>query len=96
MLDHPYGATVAMFKDILIAKLPVLDHLPKNSLVSVNQEYTFDDWVIPTAAEIAFSPPVSGGSTRMDLPTVFAITEEALNLDALVDQITLPNGISGI
>lgn len=30
-------------------------------LISVNQEYAFDDVVIPDGAEIALFPPVSGG-----------------------------------
>lgn len=89
--DLPYGSTVAQLKDILIETLPALENLPRNSLISINQEYAFDDCIIPNEAEIAIFPPVSGGSNSMDYPTVFAITEEALDLDALLDQITLPS-----
>jgi molybdopterin converting factor small subunit len=32
-----------------------------HTLISINQEYVFDEVVIPPGAEIALFPPVSGG-----------------------------------
>jgi molybdopterin synthase catalytic subunit len=52
----------------------------------VNKEFAFEQDVIPNEAEIALFPPVSGGN----LPTIFTITEQEIDLDALVAQITLP------
>jgi molybdopterin converting factor subunit 1 len=69
-------------------------------LVAIDREYASDEQVIPDGAEVAFFPPVSGGAgeqvSRPDealaaaCPTIFAITEDVLDLDALLAQITLP------
>jgi len=68
-----------------------------SALVAVNHEFAFDEEIIPAGAEIALFPPVSGGAgdeTQPDnqesSPTIYAITEEALELDKLVAQVTLP------
>ena len=55
-------------------------------LVSVNQEFAFDDDLVPESAEVALFPPVSGGS---DFPTVVQVTEDDLDLNELVNQVTL-------
>jgi molybdopterin synthase catalytic subunit len=60
------------------------------ALVSVNREYAFDGDIIPSGAELALFPPVSGGSNA-ELPTIFSITDQALDLDELLAQITLPS-----
>jgi molybdopterin converting factor subunit 1 len=83
------GAHVWELKAQLREKYPDLAPSLESVLVSVNREYAFDDDVIPAEAEVALFPPVSGGSDE-GLPTVFAITEEELDLNALVNQITLP------
>jgi molybdopterin converting factor subunit 1 len=82
------GARVRELKAQLREKYPDLAPSLESVLVSVNREYAFDEDVIPKEAEIALFPPVSGGSEE-DLPTVFAITEEELDLNALLAQITL-------
>ena len=60
-MQIPAQTNVAGFKSILTAKFPVLIGLLGHMLISVNQEYVFDDAIIPDAAEIALFPPVSGG-----------------------------------
>ncbi|MEJ2348454.1 MAG: molybdenum cofactor biosynthesis protein MoaE [Anaerolineales bacterium] len=82
-------ADVRELKVLLKERYPDLAPSLESVLVSVNREYAFDDDVIPKEAEVALFPPVSGGSDE-DLPTVFAITEEQLDLNALVNQIILP------
>jgi MoaE-MoaD fusion protein len=57
------------------------------SLASVNHEYSGDEAEIPAGAEIAFFPPVSGGS---DFPTIFSVSEAEIDIDVLLEQITLP------
>lgn len=57
----PAQTNMAGFKELLIDKFPVLRGLMGHILISVNQEYVFDDAIIPDAAEIALFPPVSGG-----------------------------------
>ncbi len=60
-LQIPSGANVAGLKILLIEKFPVLKGLIGHMLISVNQEYAFDETTIPAHAEIALFPPVSGG-----------------------------------
>ncbi len=70
-------------------RYPDLGPLLNHALVAVNQVYAFDEDTIPAQAEIALFPPVSGGSGE-ELPTIFQITQELLDLDALIERITLP------
>lgn len=60
-MEIPANTNVASFKSLLIEKFPVLRGLMGHVLISVNQEYVFDDAIIPNDAEIAIFPPVSGG-----------------------------------
>ena len=60
-LEIPPQTSVAEFKLLLFEKFPILNRLASHMLVSINQEYVFDDAIIPDAAEIALFPPVSGG-----------------------------------
>ena len=60
-MQIPSQTDVASFKKILSEKFPALQGLMGHMLISVNQEYVFDDAIIPDSAEIALFPPVSGG-----------------------------------
>ena len=60
-LQIPRRTNVAGFKTILLEKFPALKGLTSHMLISVNQDYVFDDAIIPDGAEIALFPPVSGG-----------------------------------
>ncbi|HCK67129.1 MAG TPA: molybdopterin converting factor subunit 1 [Anaerolineae bacterium] len=60
-LNIPNEMTVQALKEKLANEYPNLKDSLKAVLVSVNQEYSFDDAVIPFNAEIALFPPVSGG-----------------------------------
>lgn len=87
-LELPANASVRDLKRQLIQLLPVLESSLASTLVSVNREFAFDGDLIPPGAEVAIFPPVSGGSA--DAPTIFAITEDVLDLDDLLSRITLP------
>ena len=87
-LELPENASVLDLKQLLIARFPSLESSLGSTLVSVNREFAFDGDIIPTGAEVALFPPVSGGSD--DSPTFFTITEDTLDLDDLLDRITLP------
>lgn len=90
-LDIPEGASVAEMKTILRQKYPDLPVDDGSILVSVNKEYAFDEEVIPAGAEVAMFPPVSGGSGQGDdFPEIYRITEDELDLNAILDSITLP------
>lgn len=61
-LDIAPGATVRDVKDTVIRQFPGIQETIEHCLVSLNHEYSDDPAEIPLAAEIAFFPPVSGGS----------------------------------
>jgi len=86
----PPGARVRDLKAQLPLEYPNLAEMTGSMLVSVNKEFAFDEEEIPTGAEVAIFPPVSGGSAG-DFPTIFAITEDELDLDVLLARITLPS-----
>ncbi len=84
-LELPTGATIAALKAHLAEMFPALAANLPNSLASMNQEFAFEEDRIAENAEIAFFPPVSGGS---EAQTIFQITGEEIDLNALVAQIT--------
>jgi molybdopterin converting factor subunit 1 len=89
-LELSAGASVRELKAQLITKYPSLKEMGPSMLVSVNKEFAFDDEVIPAGAEVAVFPLVSGGAGD-EFPTIFAITEDELDLDELLKRITLPS-----
>jgi molybdopterin synthase catalytic subunit len=89
-MDLPEGASVADLKALVSGRYPAAAPLLGHALVSVNQAYAFDEEPIPDGAEVAFFPPVSGGAGEKAFPTIFSITNDPLDLDDLVDRITLP------
>ncbi len=73
---------------LLGEQFPGLMELLARALVAVNGVYATVEESIPDGAEVAFFPPVSGGSAER---VVFAqITFDPLDLDALVEKITFP------
>lgn len=60
-LDIPLNMTVQGLKEKLSTDYPNLKESMKSVLVSINQEYAFDEASIPVNAEIGMFPPVSGG-----------------------------------
>jgi molybdopterin converting factor subunit 1 len=60
-LELPKEMTVGELKNKLADEYPNLRQSLKAVLVSLDREYAFDDAVIPSNAEIALFPPVSGG-----------------------------------
>lgn len=87
-LELPDGADVAALKSELFRQFPDLPQHSSAILVSVNKEYAFDSEPVPQGAEVALFPPVSGGS---EWPTYFAISEDELDLNALLAKITMPS-----
>jgi len=84
------GTRVSDLKNQLGKKYPGLAGMTGSILVAVDNEFAFDNELIPGGAEVAIFPPVSGGAAD-DLPTLFAITEAELDLDDLLSRITLPS-----
>lgn len=86
-IDMPDDATVRALKDAILEKKPSLRNSLDTAVVSINLEFAFDDELLPPNAEVAFFPPVSGGS---EYPTITLVTDAEINLNDLVSQITLP------
>ena len=61
-LELPEPATVAVLKRALAQACPALAPLLPSVRIAVNSEYAAEDEPIPTGAEVAAIPPVSGGS----------------------------------
>jgi molybdopterin synthase catalytic subunit len=80
-------ATVAQVRAALAAQHPALQrHLP-SAIAALNQEFAQDDETVHDGDEMAFFPPVSGGS---GYPEVLQLVAEPLDLDALMAEITIP------
>lgn len=60
-VELPEGATVGDLRKTLLVKLPALAGMSSLLRFAVNSEYASDRTPIPTDAEIACIPPVSGG-----------------------------------
>jgi molybdopterin converting factor subunit 1 len=60
-IDLDEGAKVADLRRKLGEQVPALAPLLKHCLFAVNDAYADESLVIPTNAEIACTPPVSGG-----------------------------------
>jgi molybdopterin synthase catalytic subunit len=88
-LALPGGSTLGELRAALVAQIPALAERLPTALAAINKEYAFDQDELPAGAEVAFFPPVSGGQTD-NLPGIFSITEDELDLDDLLAQITLP------
>jgi molybdopterin converting factor subunit 1 len=105
-LELEEAATVAALKSRLAADLPALALALPTALVSVNHEFAFAEDLLHDGDEVALFPPVSGGampnprrpperseggqSPITDYPTIFRITNDPIDLNALVASITLP------
>jgi molybdopterin converting factor small subunit len=60
-VDLPPGATVADLRRAIAEQHPALTDLVAHALFAVNADYATDATPIPTDADLACIPPVSGG-----------------------------------
>lgn len=85
-LDLPDGATIQDLKTRLLEDFPQLDKVLPTAIFAIDREFAFDGDLVPDNAEVAIFPPVSGGS---DLPTILKVVRDEIDLDALLEKITL-------
>jgi MoaE-MoaD fusion protein len=83
------GATIGMLRQKLAADYPALASTLPRCLAAINQEFADDAATIRAADQVAFFPPVSGGSIPPALPTLTRITPEAIDLHDVVRSLTL-------
>lgn len=60
-MEVPAEMTIRELKVKLTQDHPNLTESLKSVLITINREYAMDDSVVPSGAEIAMFPPVSGG-----------------------------------
>ena len=80
--------TVANVRQALIAEYPAMKANVEAAIAAVNEEYAFPQDIVHDGDEVAFFPPVSGGSG--EFPEVFHLAPEPMNTDELIAAITIP------
>ncbi len=81
-------ATVADVRTALLALHPQIEANLNAAIAAVNQEYAFAEDPVRDGDEVAFFPPVSGGSAQY--PEIFRLAGEPLDVNELVASITVP------
>ena len=90
-IEFPQGSTISDIKRIVLEKYPAIKQIMDSMIVALNHEFAFDEDIVPNGAEIAMFPPVSGGETSGEkYPTITAIVDQAIDINAIVAEITLP------
>ncbi len=79
-------ATVDDLRQKIITDYPALREALPSAIAAVNHEYVLATHTVTPTDEVAFFPPVSGGSH----PEVFQLTDQAIDLNVLTQQIVTP------
>jgi molybdopterin converting factor subunit 1 len=82
------NATVTSVRQALISEYPAMKANVEAAIAAVNEEYAFPHDAVHDGDEVAFFPPVSGGSG--EFPEVFRLAPEPVNTDELIAAITVP------
>ncbi|MGE5123762.1 MAG: molybdopterin converting factor subunit 1, partial [Acidobacteriaceae bacterium] len=77
---------IAGIKKLLLELYPNLKPNMETIIVAMNHEFAFDENPVADGAEIALFPPVSGGE---EYPTIIKLVDHAINIDQLLEDITL-------
>ncbi len=84
-------STVAQLRQTLIASYPAAKDNLGSALAAINEEFAFDKDGIQDGDEVAFFPPVSGGSgAGHPRPELFLLTPRTIDHDAIIEYITTP------
>lgn len=89
-LDLPPDATVQEAWRQLVAVCPPIERFERRLLVAVNLSYATWQTRLAEGDEVAFMPPVSGGSPGVEANTSFEITDQPLSADALIAKVVNP------
>lgn len=80
------GATIADLVELLQEEFPKLAQVAPRTIISLNQEFAGPQSRLTEGDEVAFFPPVSGGSEAGK----FAITFEPISLDEIAAKVLKP------
>jgi MoaE-MoaD fusion protein len=81
------NATVADVRGALVAQYPRIEANLKAAIAAVNQEFAQASDPVKNGDEVAFFPPVSGGSSY---PEIFRLSDVPFSTDELIAAITVP------
>ncbi len=82
------SSTLATVRDNLISRYPEIEANLNAALASINEEYAFAQDTVKDGDEVAFFPPVSGGSG--ELPEIYRLPNESIDHDEIIESITTP------
>jgi MoaE-MoaD fusion protein len=81
--------TIAHVRQEIINRYPAVTDNIKIALTAINEEFSFNNDTIKDGDEVAFFPPVSGGSDESaNPPEIFLLPTEPINHDGFVASIT--------
>lgn len=81
--------TIEHLREELMNRYPAVTDNIKIALAAINEEFAFNNDSIKDGDEVAFFPPVSGGSGEdSDRPEIFLLPTESINHDEFVASIT--------
>jgi molybdopterin synthase catalytic subunit len=80
--------SVGHLRQILVERHPALTQVLPTAVAAINRDFASDESVISDGDEVALFPPVSGGGEPG--PTVFRITQDPIELNDLLAELTLP------
>jgi len=83
--DLREGSKVADLKSEVLQKFPNLQEYVDIMIVSINQNFAFDDDPIPENSEIALFPPVSGGA--MDEDDFVDVIDNDFEFNSLINDV---------
>lgn len=85
------AATLDEVRAALGEKCPPLQPLLPSAIGAVNKEFAFDQEVVHDGDEVAFFPPVSGGSgDEPPYPQIIRLADAPFSTDELIRAITVP------
>ncbi|PJF44415.1 MAG: molybdopterin converting factor [Phototrophicales bacterium] len=89
IVDHDNIKTIDDIRSQIRLQYPPLAAAIDSAIAAVNQEYVFEGHIVSPSDEIAFFPPVSGGSENT-WAEIYLIAKEPISLDDLTAQIVRP------
>jgi len=81
------GTTIAQVKELVIKQFPALEQPMHTVITAVDQEFANDETILNADAEVAFFPPVSGGSGSRD---ILKVITEPLDVNHVVAELAVP------
>lgn len=81
--------TIQDLRLALVEKYPSIEDNLKVALVAINEEFAFNADTIKDGDEVAFFPPVSGGSDiTSPYPEIYLLPDEPIDHDDIISSIT--------